>query len=383
MSQEDSLIGRMLQNYQIVSLLGVGEVGRVYLAKHPGIGKKIAVKVLRDELAQDKNALARFFREAQSVNEIGHENVIDIFNLLRIGEQTFILMEYLEGKPLSELLRQGAPFTTQRIANIGLQICSALHATHSKNIIHRDLKPDNIFLLSRGGQRDFVKLLDFGLARSQHDDESPQRTPLAPLVGTPAYMSPEQALGAPVDAQTDIYAMGVILYELATGTLPFSAVNPQEMMKKQIAAIPQPPSQRSNTVAPPLEEVILRCLQKNKQNRYPHMKALALALGDASGLEATLYFMQEGSSQKLTIVEEPVASPPPASYAPSDTLDETLPDDSDPFQIKTDPGGFFTEEPNPFSEDAEETGSVLTDSMARASFGIQQLRKPHKDNEEA
>ena len=388
MSQEDPLIGQMIQNYQVVSLLGVGGVGRVYLAKHPGIGKKIAVKVLRDELAQNQSVLARFFREAQSVNEIRHDNVIDIFNLIRVGEQTFILMEYLEGRPLSELIRNNSQFPTQRVANLGLQICSALHATHMKGIVHRDLKPDNIFLISRGGQKDFVKILDFGLARSLGDYEISPNTPLGVTVGTPAYMSPEQALGDPVDAQTDIYAMGVILYELVTGTLPFSAANARELMKKQVMGRLTPPRERSPEVDPAIEEVILRCLQKDKRDRYPHMKALALALGYASGLDPALYFMQEGSSQRLAIVVEPdtMKSVPTALFT-SDSepdLGATLPDDSEPLQLKTDPGGFLTEEQNPFVDASEKTGIVLTESMVEASsLRLDEPRKLPSESDEA
>jgi serine/threonine protein kinase len=371
-NEQDPLIGQMIQNYQIAALLGQGGVGRVYLARHPGIGKRIAIKVLRREFAQNQNILARFFREAQSVNEIRHENVIDIFNLIQHEGQTFILMEFLDGRPLSMLVKNHSVFNTQRVANIALQCCSALYATHNKGIIHRDLKPDNIFLINRGGQKDFVKLLDFGLARSLGEYTTSPHTPLGVTLGTPAYMSPEQALGDPVDLQTDVYALGVILYEMVTGGVPFLSDSPRELMKKQVLGKVQPPRERNPNVEPALEEVILRCLQKEKRARYPHMKALALALGYVSGLDPSIYFQQEQSSQKLPVVRAPIK----AEQNPFNELGATqFTSDSEPDLGKTIPeeGNFLArvhtskaEEQNPFV-DGEGTGLLLTESMVEAS----------------
>ena len=299
----DPAIGKKVQDYQIVSLLGTGGMGNVYLAQHPLIGKKVAVKILRPEYTNDKEILGRFFREAKAVNDIQHENVVDILNFVtdEATNNFFILMEYLDGQTLADVIDAEAPLSPKKIGHIALQMCSALAAAHEKGIIHRDLKSDNIFLITRAGQRDFVKLLDFGLAKLQ---ESPhqQISKAGIALGTPAYMSPEQAAGDPIDLRADIYSLGCILYEAATRTLPFTDTTNQSVMRKHLfAALPRP-RERYPNIDPRLEAVIIRCLEKEPENRYPSAQALALDLAEACGLEYAPYLGAILTSQRVSTI---------------------------------------------------------------------------------
>jgi serine/threonine protein kinase len=299
----DPAIGKKVQDYQIVSLLGTGGMGNVYLAQHPLIGKKVAVKILRPEYTDDKEILGRFFHEAKAVNDIQHENVVDILNFVsdEANNNFFILMEYLDGQTLADAIDAEAPLSPKKIGHVALQICSGLAAAHSKGIIHRDLKSDNIFLITRAGQRDFVKLLDFGLAKLQ---ESPhqQISKAGIALGTPAYMSPEQAAGDPIDARTDIYSLGVILYEAATRTLPFTDTTNQNVMRKHLFAALPKPSERYPNIDPRLEAVIIRCMEKEADNRYQSMRDVALDLAVACGLDPSPYLGGVLTSQRVSTV---------------------------------------------------------------------------------
>jgi serine/threonine protein kinase len=299
----DPAIGKKVQDYQIVSLLGTGGMGNVYLAQHPLIGKKVAVKILRPEYTNDKEILGRFFLEAKAVNDIQHENVVDILNFVtdEATNNFFILMEYLEGQTLAEIIDADAPLSPKKIGHIALQMCSALSAAHGKGIIHRDLKSDNIFLITRAGQRDFVKLLDFGLAKLQ---ESPhqQISKAGIALGTPAYMSPEQAAGDPIDPRTDIYSMGCILYEAATRTLPFTDTTNQNVMRKHLFSALPKPRERYPNIDPRLEAVIIRCLEKEPENRYSSMQDLAVDLAEACGLDYEPYLGAILTSQRVSTI---------------------------------------------------------------------------------
>jgi serine/threonine protein kinase len=286
----DPVIGREIGSYQIVAVLGQGGMGKVYKAQHPYIGKQVAVKFLKSELSSKPDSVQRFFQEARAVNDIHHENVIDVLDFGKTAEgDYFILMELLLGKTLGDAIKGEAPFTVKRTGHICMQICSALAAAHENNIIHRDLKPDNIFLIPRAGQKDFVKVLDFGLAKLV-DDNSGTHTTTGMVMGTPLYMAPEQALGRPLDAQTDVYALGVILYQMATGTVPFFDPNPVALATMHVTAKVPRPSERFSSVDTRLERIILKCLEKEKDRRYATMTAVAIAIAEACGLDTTPYF---------------------------------------------------------------------------------------------
>jgi serine/threonine protein kinase len=291
----DLLLGQKFGSYQIISELGRGGMGKVYLAEHPTIGKKVAIKVLHQEFSKEESTLQRFFHEAKAVNDIRHQNVVDVLDVGRTEEGlNYLLMEYLNGSTLFDVLHTQGRFSTERIGHIGLQLCSALTAAHQRGIIHRDLKADNVFLLSSGGPKDFVKLLDFGIAKLlAFEVNGCSLTQDGFVLGTPAYMAPEQALGLPVDQQSDIYSFGVILYQMATGSLPFVDSNPIVVATMHVNAELPSPRERYPQLSPALEEVILTCLAKHKEDRYKNMIELALALSLACRVDPRFYFELE------------------------------------------------------------------------------------------
>ena len=275
---ESTMTGQVLDGrYRILTKLGEGGMGEVYAAEHVHIEKRVAIKLLRHEIVSNPEAVTRFRQEARSASSIGHKNIINIedFGTLPDG-RVYLCMELLDGKPLNDLLDEN--LGPERLLNILIQTCHGLAAAHRKGIVHRDMKPENIFVTREADGSEVPKLLDFGIAKVSGADGDNNLTRTGTIFGTPFYMSPEQALGQGVDYRADIYAMGVIMYEAFTGSLPFEGESFMGILTKHITAEPMPPSQRAlqNGRLPPpgAEEIIARAMKKDRDERYASMDEL-------------------------------------------------------------------------------------------------------------
>jgi tRNA A-37 threonylcarbamoyl transferase component Bud32 len=285
---DDPLIGVVLSDrYRIIRKLGEGGMGAVYQAEHALIEKRIALKVLFPELTRRTDLVARFLQEAKSASRIGHENVIDISDFGQSPEGlVYIAMEYLDGHDLGHLIKTSGPQPWPRARPILMQIAKALRAAHEHGIIHRDMKPENVFLIQREGRPDFVKVLDFGIAKSVNEDgDAPRLTQAGMIFGTPEYMSPEQAQGQMPDHRVDVYALGCLMYHLLTGSVPFTADNFMGILTKHMLEPVVPLRQRSPALGIPadVEAVCMRALEKDRDKRWQDMDQFYRALGGAGG----------------------------------------------------------------------------------------------------
>ena len=278
----DPLMGQVIDGrYRIDQVLGEGGMGVVYSVMHISLGKRMALKVLRGEMAKDDHVVRRFVQEAQACSSIGHPNIIDISDFGRLPEGTsYFVMEHLEGESLTQLIQRGGSLPMNEATRMVEQIASALGAAHSAGVVHRDLKPDNIFLISRGNAARFVKVLDFGIAKVGGANSKLTKTGM--VFGTPYYMSPEQAAGQSVDQRTDIYALGIIMYEMFTGSLPFEGDTFMGILSKQMFEPPVRPLERIAAQELPIEPIILRCLEKRPEDRYQSMDELLADLSTIS-----------------------------------------------------------------------------------------------------
>jgi eukaryotic-like serine/threonine-protein kinase len=278
----DPLIGTILADrYEIVRRIGEGGMGAVYEGRHIVLGRAVAVKVLLEKFLEKTELVARLLQEARMASAIGHENIVDVTDFGTTADgRSFVVMEFLEGEALAQLVIRDAPLAVDRCLRIARQVVSALGAAHEKGIVHRDVKPENVFLLRRGEQ-DFVKVVDFGVSKAVHTREEGAEmmrlTRTGMILGTPLYMSPEQARGGEdVDARADVWAVGVMLYECLTGEVPFRATNYLGVISQVLTQEVQPPSRlRPELGIPPaVESVVMRAMEKDRSRRYGSMAEL-------------------------------------------------------------------------------------------------------------
>jgi serine/threonine-protein kinase len=271
---------RKFGQYQLVSKLGEGGMGEVYLAEHQLLKRPCALKLIRQEAGTNPLALARFEREVQSAARLAHPNSIEIYDYGHSEDGTFYyVMEYLQGLSLSDLVRQAGPLPPGRVIYLFRQACAGLAEAHDLGLVHRDLKPANLFVAVRGGESDVAKVLDFGLVKLTKDPGAKALTTDMTVSGTPQYMAPEQALAdRSLDARADIYALGAMMYFALTGKPPFTGGSAMAIMIAQARDAVVPPSQVQPGVPEDLEQVVLHCLAKSPGDRFPSVRTLSAAL---------------------------------------------------------------------------------------------------------
>jgi serine/threonine protein kinase len=269
-SRRDPLVGQVVAGrFLVEELVGQGGMGKVYKARHLSLDRIVCIKLLKPALLEDPTLVGRFEREAKAASRLNHPNVIQVIDFGRTDDGgLFIAMEYVHGKDLRTVLRDEWPLDEARLCNIIAQMLSALGEAHAHNVIHRDLKPENIMVEPRHGEPDFVKVLDFGIAKIL-DSDMPGLTRADVVCGTPQYMAPEQATGSALDNRCDLYAVGVILYQLATGQLPFDGPNSMDVLNKHVNDLPVPPRERAPAapISEAMEKLILRALEKDPFDR--------------------------------------------------------------------------------------------------------------------
>jgi len=265
-----SLVGQTLGSYTVIKELGQGGMGCVYLAEHALIGRKAAIKVLNPDIAADPEAVSRFFIEARAVNDIRHPNIVEVTDFGQFGPHHCIVMEYLEGETLAARQSRIRIFDEPAVIRTMKQCTSALSAAHDRGLVHRDIKPENIFLRSHPDYPDFVKLLDFGIAKLLGNDSSVgHHTKTGSVLGTPSYMSPEQCLGeAALDIRSDVYSLGIVIYQMLTGQLPFTGDTLGRLIVCHVNEAPVPPSVINPDISRGMNDLVLRALQKKPKDRF-------------------------------------------------------------------------------------------------------------------
>jgi serine/threonine-protein kinase len=312
--------GAMVGEYRIRRKLAEGGMGTVYAAIHPIIERKVAIKVLHASLSKDQNVVARFVQEARAACRVGHPGIVDVFGFgdLSDGRQ-YIIMEYLHGQQLLMLLRERAPLSLEVALPIVRGICDPLAAAHRVNVIHRDLKPENVFLVPRpdGEWPPRVKVLDFGLAKLLENRLIGPTTKTGTTLGTCYYMPPEQCRGLEVDARSDIYSLGVMMYEMMTGRVPYYSTSSVEIMLMHLQREPEPPSQHA-TIDPEMERLILNCVAKSPEQRPQSMQEVLARL---AAIEEAQRRAADSPAREIAAVSDSLAKAAYHNHAPEGPLE--------------------------------------------------------------
>jgi eukaryotic-like serine/threonine-protein kinase len=306
--RNDPHVGKLLDGkYRLDAFLSQGGMGAVYKATHVMLDKRVAVKLIKPELVTSPEVVRRFQREARAASNLNHPNIVAVYDLGQADDGTlYIAMEYIDGPSLKDVIRRTGPMPVARITAILRQVAGALALAHAHNIIHRDLKPHNVMLARGAAGQEIPKLLDFGIAKT-FEEGGTQLTQTGFALGTPQYMAPEQAQGQEVTAQSDLYSLGVMLYEMLVGEVPFDAPTTAAILIKQLTEEPQPPSRRKPEakVSPALEAIAMRCLAKEPAQRFASAEAFVEALAGADRDTRT-------AADAPTRVFAAPAAPPPA-----------------------------------------------------------------------
>jgi beta-lactam-binding protein with PASTA domain len=313
MTPPDPLIGALFDGrYKILKKLGTGGMATVYLAEDQELGRRIAIKILNARHASDKQFVERFRREASSAAGLSHPNIVQIYDRGNAEGTYYIAMEVIEGRSLKELVVQRGPSPIPVAINYARQILAALRFAHRNGVVHRDIKPHNVLVDDEGR----VKVTDFGIARAG----ASEMTEVGSIIGTAQYLSPEQARGAPVDDRSDLYSVGILLYELLTAEAPYNGDTPVEIAMKHLSAVPEPPSAKRPEISPELDSVVLRALAKNPDDRYQSAEEMdadlsaiskGLEISEATTDAATTVLAGAGLSAPTMISKAPKRVAPP------------------------------------------------------------------------
>ena len=311
----------LLNRYKILKKLGEGGMGTVYLAEHITIRKKVAIKVLSGEFAHKSDLVERFLQEARAASMIPQENVVEITDFGDTPDgSVFFVMEHLSGEDLSDTVKREGALPWERVKPIMLQVCAALQAAHDAGIIHRDMKPENCFRIKRGKNEDFIKVLDFGIAKVTSDEGEGGKglTRTGMIFGTPEYMSPEQAQGQKADHRVDVYAAGVIMFELLTGRVPFTADTFMGILTKHMFDVPEAPSSVApqNNITAEMEAIILKAMQKDRDLRFQDMDEMAEAIRVVGTGAAMVNVVQETIARPDTGEMNFIGGAQPGTYPP-------------------------------------------------------------------
>jgi serine/threonine-protein kinase len=326
------LTGRKIGDYEMMARIGIGGMGVVYEGRHPLIGKRVAVKFLLPALSKDKELVSRFISEARSVNAIGHRGIVDIFNfgVMEDGTQYFV-MEFLEGRPFDQVIAKEAPMHPALAMRYLEEILDALQAAHDAGVIHRDIKPSNIFLVESGRTRPYIKILDFGIAKTgaMKSGSTPQ-TRQSVVIGTPEYIAPEQAQGRAISAATDLYAIGCMAFEMLAAKLPFRGENPLDTMFKHV--VEPTPRVRSLVADIPaaLDELVWKLMQKRPEDRPSSATEVLVTLEGLRGQATVDVGAIRRPGQAITAPSAPIplTAPTgdvgPAAFAPTVSTADAL-----------------------------------------------------------